>query len=666
MNKDLGFFAKHTEKIVLGIAILLLVGVAAYSWLGVLGAPHTTASGETPADLEDAIDDAASNVRANLTNDRTNLPTPEEFIVPDYATVFEGDYREPITPLATLDAPLESLGLPQEVLGDLQIDFDPLFLPTPPMASSFSIKTKHGVLADTGAVSDPEARAQVVAIQQLVGDQAPVDFQYVSVMAEFPLREWAQRLDAPEQPARRQIPDNVWLAKLGIASVYLVREEQQLDGSWGNRTVVEPLPGQIAFEPGDPIEQQDPLFAQELLAEAQGLQGQITQPAFPPLANGAWTPPTGSDRVLSAEEQERLEDIDGDIRRLERRIAQLRGEDTRGTTQRRPRTQRGGGMGEDLGMDGGMGDSRRATRDTRRGGTTDREAERAAQRIADTEQELRDKIAEKNELLGIDDDAAQMEFLRSRGGMGGGMGMMDEFGMGGMGMDGMGMSSPMNRNQPMQRGNQAGGLAGLGGLAANPTDEVPETVRVWAHDVTAQPGKTYRYKLVAATINPLFQYTRLPRDQREANEYRLAIAPSEEDFDAAPWTTPVTLDPEAYFFFVRGNAEQDRATIEVWRVWNGLWRQDEFEETPGNPIGGETRVEVAPGIQRDVDLAVGNVLLDVDVIEVNGTNSVRMVFLDADGNISGRLLREDRNDPKRRELEEAVEQQQAQDLALRP
>ncbi|MEM9753460.1 MAG: hypothetical protein AAF916_08750 [Planctomycetota bacterium] len=671
MNKDLGFFAKHTEKLILGVALVLMLAVVAYAWLGVLGQPHATDSGDGPSELEDKITSAAERVTTGILSDRTNLPTPEEYIVPNYAEEFGGLIDQPITQVARLDAPLQTGTLGIDLDGTDVPVFGELFLPTPPMAASFSIKSKHGVLADPGAINDPTERAMLVEVQQIVGDQAPVDFQYVSVMAEFPLRDWAERLDASGERAESQIPDNVWLAKLGIASVYLVREEQATDGTWGNRTTIEPLPGQLAFLPGGPIEDQDPQMAQLVLDDVQGRQPEIMQPAFPPMALEAWTPPTGRDRVLSAEERELLNDIEGDIRSLERRIDNLLNRDNRpgAGRARQPRDRGGmddiGGMGMDVG-----GGSARTQRNSNRPDRGQQEADRQRQQVERFEEELREKIKEKNELLGIEDDGAQMEFLRSRRGM-------DEMsmGMGGMGMaemgmrgDGMGMPNAARNRQFQQPGlRQPRSQGGVGmGLPTNPTDEVPETVRVWAHDLTAQAGKTYRYKLVAAAINPLYQYTRVDQTQREENEFRLALAPSEADFDAAPWTTPVTLDPEAYFFFVRGNAEQDRAAIEVWKVYNGLWRTGEFEETPGNPIGGEQAIEFAPGREFTVDMGVGAVLLDIDVVEENGTSQVRMVYLLPDGRIAGRLLREDRSSVKRGELQTIAEQQlQDEEFAMR-
>ncbi|MEM7577082.1 MAG: hypothetical protein AAF328_06350 [Planctomycetota bacterium] len=88
MNKDLGFFAKHTEKLVLGAAVVLLLAVVAYAWLGVLGQPHATDNGDGPGQLEDKITSAAERVTTGIRSDRTNLPTTEEYIVPDYAQEF--------------------------------------------------------------------------------------------------------------------------------------------------------------------------------------------------------------------------------------------------------------------------------------------------------------------------------------------------------------------------------------------------------------------------------------------------------------------------------------------------------------------------------------------------------------------------------------------------
>ncbi len=678
-KSDLGFLTQHFEKLVLGLSVLILLGVGAYAWLGVLGDPHAI-DGKTAADIRDDTERAADRLRAAMNSTDSELPSPEEHQVEDYATAFTQHYAEPVI-LADAFAPLDGGGVRPKVNTEGPV-FNAIDLPTPPMAESFSIKVKHAVLADAGAITDPQLRQMVAEVQDMVGGQAPVDFQYVSVMTEFPLKDWAVRLDEAGQGSGEAIPDNVWLAKLGVAGVYLVREEQDIDGNWGNRTVVNPLPQQLAFLPGQELPATNPMEAAAVLDTIQQSQDLVTKPLFPPTVE-PWTPPVGTDRVFSAAEQEKIKDLEDEISRLQRRLDQLNGVDrqdsrntrTRTDTRRRASNRGGGGM-DDIGG-GGLGmDPRGNTRSRDRGNRgTDRdqaERDRQAQQIEGVEEELLEKRRELNELYGLDDDEAASQFLRGRGpgGYGGYPGMGDE-----MGMDmGMGMGDPMLRERGMGRPGGLGmGRPGLTGRDRNtptgqtgivprrPTDDVPETVRVWAHDLTAQPGKTYRYKLVVAAINPLYQYTRTTKAQRDRNEYRIALPPSEDEIESAPWTTPVTLDPQAYYYFVRGNAEQDRATIEIWKVWNGQWRKAEFEESPGNPVGGVVSIDMLRDFKQDVDMGVGIVLLDIDTVETANATDVRMVYLLPDGRIGSRLLSADRRNDKRTELEEEAERRKVEE-----
>ena len=651
MNKDLGFFTKHAEKLILGLSLLLLLAVGAYAWLGVFGDLHPD-----PNKVKDDINAAADAVERNLTSDSTfTMPAKDEYIVPDYAGNFAQQYNQPATTLAQFNARPDNPGMfniDVEVL-----EWTPLFLPTPPVADAFKLKFKHAVLADVSMLDDPQLRQMVVDVQPIINAPASGDFQYISVMAEFPLKQWAQRLDAADQPAGSQIPDNVWFAKLGLASVYLIREEQQLDGSWSNRTIVDPLPQQIAHLPTDaPATDKDPLLAAQLLDQVRAQQELITKPDFPPTVFQHWTPPTGRDRILSPDEQKQLADLEKEIKSIQRRIDRANGVDSRQSTQRRRQPSRSSageyGGGSEYGVGGGGGISRNTTQRTGGNDRAQREKEKEQQKLQKLQDDMLEARKQKNELLGLEGDEDAQGFLQNRSGMrGGGMGEygmeMGEYGMEMGGMSGGGQNFGSAR--PSNRLNRTPGVAL--GRPQRLTDEVPETLRIWAHDLTAQPGKTYRYKLIAAAINPLFQYSRVPADQKSANEFRLALPPSDEDIDAAPWSTPVTLDPKAYFFFVRGNADQDRATVEVWKVFQGQWRKGEFEEAPGNPIGGSKNIEIAQDFNQDVDMTVGAVLLDIDTVEINNSPQVRMVYLLPDGRISSRVLNADRRDPKRSQLE---------------
>ena len=240
------------------------------------------------------------------------------------------------------------------------------------------------------------------------------------------------------------------------------------------------------------------------------------------------------------------------------------------------------------------------------------------------------------------------------GGMGGGMGfegdlMGDGFEQGGFGgPGGPGGPGGFGQNPNMRGGGQA--------APEVPTDE---EVTIWAHDLSAEPGATYRYKIVAAAINPLFRYGRVSEEQREANRDRVALAPSEEELAAVPWTPPVTLNPRADFFFLGGNPEQDRARVEVWKVFDGRWQVAEFEEGSGNGIGGEQMLEVR-GQRQTVNLATGAILLDIDVQQgIDANPDQRLVFQEPDGRIRSRTRQQDLQNPRREQLQQELEEQNA-------
>src|SRR6185436_9058934 len=80
------------------------------------------------------------------------------------------------------------------------------------------------------------------------------------------------------------------------------------------------------------------------------------------------------------------------------------------------------------------------------------------------------------------------------------------------------------------------------------------SVRLWSHDITAEWGKTYRYRVRVFLNNPVFGRTAaLTPDQAE-----LAKAPLMASADSE-WSDQVTVDDNAYFF-VTSAQEKDEVT----------------------------------------------------------------------------------------------------------
>lgn len=646
-NKDFGFFQQHVEKIALGIGGLVLVGVGATQFLGEPNAIEIENQTVEPGGIEETV------VRqSNLLKNKLDGGSPiETIVIPRYAEFFTALYGNPVATDQQLAA-IDNTGLAPELNVIISPEYPPKFLPTPPIATDVLAKSGHGVLVNDG--SD-----RYFALQQIVGDQQPADFNYVSVSAEFSFEELINRYQAIDVPGEQRIDEGLWRERLAITSVQLLREEQNpITGEWGNQTTISPLPRSFAIVPSN---QPTLTFeeSQDLEAQIRSSQPEIRRVAFPQIANGPWTPPDIANRVYTPEELQQREELERKITSLTRRLDSLTGNDERDSSRnnRNSRDRRGGDDPmefDEFGQD--PRGSRRGGRDNEESEADTRRADRAAQRIADTEEELRAAERELSELLGIeeDPDQARRPDARNPYGPGRGQGGFDDLGEG--------LNDEFGRNPDFGGGfnpRRAGGGASAAG-------DVPDQVKVWAHDLTAKPGKTYRYKVLVSVMNPLYRFPRLSPDQLTENRNRISLGPSQEEIDAAEWalSAEVTLDPEHYFFVDSASKDQKRANIEVWTVYDGMWRKNEFIEYPGNEVGGIAEPEGLDTRGRGVPMNAGPIMLDVDsVAGDNGRAVVRVLFLDPETNrIMTRLVNEDKNsvDRKRLQLEADLQAKQAE------
>jgi hypothetical protein len=231
-----------------------------------------------------------------------------------------------------------------------------------------------------------------------------------------------------------------------------------------------------------------------------------------------------------------------------------------------------------------------------------------------------------------------------------------------------------------------------------------EAMTFWAHDLTAQRGKTYRYRFVLALRNPLYgQGAALHRDSKQLAERPVMLSrPSE-------WSDPVRVDPDLYFFITaaRDPSRDQRniinstpsASAEIYAFHWGYWRRATISLEPGDPLVGELRVpdmakilEAARQTEQPAESANqpsqtsrppeipwkrmtvvqdGTFLLDVAAVPVvqgaglgSGTGvQYRAFFRDADGNIVVRTPDTERADPA---YQRVVASAEAGEDALRP
>lgn len=627
--KNANFFQLHIEKILIGVAVLISLAILA---LYVIGSPYTATIENQemgPRKVESYLQEKVQGLRSRLASTEAQFDPPQ---IAGYSQELEGRLATAPAPRDTFDFVFSRPGLANIAYEAPRTPFD---IPRPPVAANLKAQASFALL---GQQEDPQQDAQLI---RLVGERTPRDVAYVSVEGEWPLKEWQTRLETSK------LPTLFWRSMVGITSVYLQREElNPITGEWGNQRIVEPLPIQLGVTPGtrpNYTDEEALLLVQNLRQE----QSRVARPDFPLLARGEWLPPSASFLNLSPEDQERIRKLRNDIARLDRQIEGLQRTLDRQTQmqQRSARAPRPTGRQPRGNFDDGgdFGDQPPAQRP---GGPSNRTAE-VTQELTRLTADRQRKQAEFNQLVGVPQDVLTTN--PSMAGEGEGEFVYEPF------INEMGEEDYREVWVPavptparLTSRNPRLGAAQPATAAATTTNDV---IRVWAHDLTVEPGKTYRYRLLVSVFNPLFRQTRVEETQRREFFNQVALGPSEREIAASPWSDPVHVDPEFHFFFLSGTAGQV-ANVEVWHVYNGVLHVSRFQESPGDRIGGEAKVEI-DGVEQELLMQTDAVMIDL-VASGGGTigSDSRLLYFDPETEtIASRSARQDENSPDRIRLQ---------------
>lgn len=696
--KDAGFFLKNIEKLVLGASVLILLVVA---WLFLMGNPFAIQVGNRelgPGEIKDTIARKAESLDRALKNETSALPSRDGLEYSD--AILQQITEKPTTMTALL--PLGPGGLGDELGVGINVEPPTYSLPHPPIAEGLMTRKGHAVLSPNIPTREMEA------FIKLVGNHEPRDFSYVSVAGTFDMDEWVERLQSGDKDSR--VPARWWNSMLGISGVMLQRQElDEVTGEWVNETFVDPIPGQLAFKPTVKFKATN-LQSKEAIMAVRASQERIARPDFPMTkGNIIWSPPNEDAQELDAEGQRKLARLNGKVASLKERIVKMqeqaikaqeaaalsaeREQGNRGGARRpAPRSQRGGdaggygGGGGGYGGDAGGGRTARAPRGRGNTRTADAPATPEEQ-LARLQEQLIEAKIERNELLGIESDVLSRSGYSGdygggygdQGGYGGAGGYGDKGGYGGAGGYGApgGYGAAGGYGAPGGYG-AAGGYGAPGGYGAQggyggvdaygqSGEAEPESrkIQVWAHDLSIEPGKVYRYRLVVSVLNPLYRQKRVEASQQEENFDKIALGPDMQELDASPWSDPVRVDSKHYFFMVKGSTQSQTARAEVWRVHDGRWVNEEFEVRPGDPIGQMIEKDLPNGTRGEIDMYVGLVMVDLLQAAASsglGGGGVRMLYLDPTTNrIASRSEEDDRNNADRIRLqnERALEEELA-------
>ncbi|MBX3386330.1 MAG: hypothetical protein KF768_07155 [Phycisphaeraceae bacterium] len=426
---------------------------------------------------------------------------------------------------------------------------------------------------------------RVPELSQFVPSEAPHDAASVTVegvVSGSVLRD-ALASDPDGDGPLIALRSDLWdgPGRLQLLSVELERQAQMPDGSWGETTTIRPMPGQFSLSEALSRPIVGVQGMRELIEQASRNAEQVRRPQFLAIFQGSeWIPP--SERV-ETESGDRPQQIDG----LRRRYVSLQRERDRlqreldgvsgrpggdGGRDPAPRPPAGGGGGG-AGGAGGGGKQPPGGGDRSPRGTPPPAPSPAADqtRIRNLTRRIEGITSEQDTLIrqlrALGDDTSDLR--------------ADD-------RPGPGQDQPRSTD-----------VAGLLDLAS---------FRVWAHDLTVERGKTYRYRLRVVLNNPLFQQLAL----LDADQAGLASVPVVKTEPSA-WSSPVGVEATHYHFVTSANlAETGLITrsagvrAELFHFRWGFWRRVELPFEPGDRLEAELRVPDYSAIVRTILSAADN------------------------------------------------------------
>lgn len=364
----------------------------------------------------------------------------------------------------------------------------------------------------------------------LLPKEQPYDVRAVTVEATYNARTLLAALERdPDGPGELMaLNPGWWRGLVEILAVRLEREELLPGGHWSNLVELPLPPGRqsILSMIDDSVTRTRDM--EVIVAEASRNAAEIRRPSFySRIAGAEWVPPTEAAaaraRGMARTETEQLQAKRADV---QREISRLEG--LLGTGPRRQETRRDSGPG---GRDPRSGAPQQQQQQGLTGPqlTMQRRLERLYRDLDELDEQLR------------------------------------------------------------KLGHDPVGEAPVGAMFGQEPPQIPllenDAVRLWTFDISAKPGKTYRYRMRVVINNPAFgRGAAMHESSKPLAEQRIIIG------EPSPWTDPVHVDPETHFFITtatEGSATMmggPRATAEVFHFYYGFWRRGTVSLEPGDRI----------------------------------------------------------------------------------
>lgn len=584
---------QHVEKIVLAVFALILLAVFAWQFVGNPNAVQVGQQTVSPDRAPDIVRDMARQVKGRLeASSAPNIPK-QPSVLEEVKAGLEGRGAPPV--------PVSLAG----VVGGASA---PIITPTTPGAgdrptsafASFVPPSPQGIVAAVheGTI-DPLVPIEVKEAAEFLPAQQPLDLRSVSVQATIDASLVRAALSEPA--SGQPLPAQWWLSKVEVLDVELQRQTLNADGTWGADTTIAPFPGapSLRTKINDPATR--PVDLTAILDTEKAQRQFIRRPLYWNTISGAeWVMPSealaGADQGTPAAAQAKLRIIKEQRERIARVEAALEKAGAGG------RGNPGGPGGRDDGRGGGGGGG---------GGGADKPGGTARALPAPQFHQPTDA---SGWLAGLyaQASAAREPFgknIFAQAGGGGGRPPQPP-------PPPPGANREDARRADLEKQKAAAqkmideAIAALETLGfdekgqrlttekkdfAEPLTSLTETatqnITLWAHDPSAKPGATYRYRLVAWYTNPFFgNGAALDESQKSlASAAAIAGAPSE-------WTSPIVVAPSVRYILTSareagvvggGNAalfSEASASGEIYEFFYGYWRKAGVEMRPGDRV----------------------------------------------------------------------------------
>ena len=589
-NKGIPFIEQHIEKFVLGAAGAVFFSVIAWQVLGTHNNVKLDGRDAAPSEIDEAL---ATRTQALAQKLEQPAPAIDEKLgdrlkpqASSYASALGGKVA-PQTDLPRIEAALASV-LQSEGATVGQPFHDPRF---PALAMRPTLQ-----VSDTIEASVLEQQPDLK--KRFSSSSGPFDINWTIPSAVIDAKSLRDELASSARGA--QIPGFWYRSTLFVIDIEFERERKLDNGSWGEPTMVQPLPGQFSFRPelakGADAGLRDSAF--NYLTEKAN-QRQLLQPDFYATKRGNFSPALllseGSSEGDARSDDPEKAKLDDEIRRLKKELNKrsidakrikeelesiggpledTSKEDKKREEERKKDEERdrggGGGSGGGLGRPGGgLGGGLGGGMSGGKNNPGESANKERRIKLTKTLKDLEKRVASAEESLAKKLEAAGMS------------------------------SSALKAPQ-----------------AASSDVTTADQLVVWAHDIGVSAGEQYRYRAVAKVYNPFFTNSALLVDSQKklGDPFTLATA-------ASDWSEAFRVSPPIAFFVVDAQAGEGRlgtgqATVEVFRYYDGERRRERFTIQPGDSIGG--------GRTRDgVEFDTGYFLVDVYAdpsIERGGTD----------------------------------------------